>query len=87
MKCSVILISLVLVLVCCDDRELARLQIGVKKRIDNCEIRSKKGDTLNVHYVVSMLPQDGVFCYILLNEKKCCNMFSDLGNVRGWYRV
>ncbi|VDK76939.1 unnamed protein product [Litomosoides sigmodontis] len=51
MKCSVILIPLVLVAVCCDDRELARLQIGVKKRIDNCDIRSRKGDTLNVHYV------------------------------------
>lgn len=47
---------LVLVVVCCDDRELARLQIGVKKRVDNCEMRSRKGDTLNVHYVVSLLP-------------------------------
>ncbi|CAG9532430.1 unnamed protein product [Cercopithifilaria johnstoni] len=51
LKCNIIHILLVLVVVCCEDRELARLQIGVKKRVDNCEMRSRKGDTLNVHYV------------------------------------
>uniref|UniRef100_A0A0R3S5X7 peptidylprolyl isomerase n=1 Tax=Elaeophora elaphi TaxID=1147741 RepID=A0A0R3S5X7_9BILA len=51
LKSNVISILLILVVVYCDDRELARLQIGVKKRIDNCEMRSRKGDTLNVHYV------------------------------------
>ncbi|MCP9265749.1 Peptidyl-prolyl cis-trans isomerase FKBP2 [Dirofilaria immitis] len=50
-KYSVVSILLVFVVVDCDDRELVRLQIGVKKRADNCEIRSRKGDILNVHYV------------------------------------
>lgn len=27
-----------------------KLQIGVKKRVDNCPIKSRKGDTLNMHY-------------------------------------
>nr|XP_033812012.1 peptidyl-prolyl cis-trans isomerase FKBP2 isoform X2 [Geotrypetes seraphini] len=27
-----------------------RLQIGVKKRVDNCPIKSKKGDILHMHY-------------------------------------
>jgi len=31
--------------------ESSRLQIGVKKRVDGCEIRSKKGDTLHIHYI------------------------------------
>ena len=30
-----------------------KLQIGVKKEVENCERRSKKGDTLHMHYTVS----------------------------------
>lgn len=30
-----------------------KLRIGVKKRVENCEIRSKKGDRLSMHYTVS----------------------------------
>ena len=33
-----------------------KLQIGVKKRVDpeQCKIKSRKGDTLNMHYTVSV---------------------------------
>ncbi|KAK6305463.1 peptidyl-prolyl cis-trans isomerase FKBP2-like [Coregonus clupeaformis] len=27
-----------------------KLQIGIKKRVDNCSIKSRKGDVLNMHY-------------------------------------
>uniref|UniRef100_UPI00358DED63 peptidyl-prolyl cis-trans isomerase FKBP2 n=1 Tax=Myxine glutinosa TaxID=7769 RepID=UPI00358DED63 len=27
-----------------------KLQIGVKKRVDNCSVKSHKGDTLHMHY-------------------------------------
>uniref|UniRef100_A0A4W4DXH0 peptidylprolyl isomerase n=1 Tax=Electrophorus electricus TaxID=8005 RepID=A0A4W4DXH0_ELEEL len=27
-----------------------KLQIGIKKRVDNCPIKSRKGDVLNMHY-------------------------------------
>lgn len=30
-----------------------KLRIGVKKRVENCEMRSKKGDRLSMHYTVS----------------------------------
>lgn len=30
-----------------------QLQIGVKKRVENCEVKSKKGDRLKMHYTVS----------------------------------
>ncbi|XP_060081759.1 peptidyl-prolyl cis-trans isomerase FKBP2-like [Ylistrum balloti] len=38
--------------VSCNDGKDKRLQIGVKKRADpaKCTIKSKKGDTLNMHY-------------------------------------
>lgn len=33
--------------------EKKKLQIGIKKRVDNCPIKSRKGDVLNMHYTVS----------------------------------
>ena len=32
--------------------EKKKLQIGVKKKIENCTKRSKKGDVLKMHYTV-----------------------------------
>lgn len=31
-----------------------KLQIGVKKRVSDCKTRSKKGDTLHMHYTVNL---------------------------------
>jgi len=38
-----------------DGKKSKGLQIGVKKRIDpdKCPVKSKKGDTLHMHYTVS----------------------------------
>jgi peptidylprolyl isomerase/FK506-binding protein 2 len=30
-----------------------KLQIGIKKKVDNCEKKSKKGDRLHMHYTVN----------------------------------
>lgn len=32
-----------------------KLQIGIKRRVDNCKVKSKKGDFLHMHYAVSNL--------------------------------
>ena len=32
-----------------------KLQIGVKKRVENCEQKSRRGDLLSMHYTVSFL--------------------------------
>lgn len=32
------------------------LQIGVKERPETCDLRTKKGDRLSMHYTVSVLP-------------------------------
>jgi FK506-binding protein 2 len=37
--------------------KVTKLQIGVKKRVENCEMRSKKGDSLHMHYTGTL--QDG----------------------------
>lgn len=30
-----------------------KLQIGIKKRVENCEIKAQKGDLVHIHYTVS----------------------------------
>lgn len=36
-----------------------KLQIGVKKRVDDCNNRSKKGDRLHMHYTVGVAAMCG----------------------------
>ena len=40
-----------------------KLQIGVKKRVDNCLVRSRRGDLLHMHYTVSL----DIFIFIYIN--------------------
>ena len=41
-----------------DAKKIKKLQIGVKKRVDPelCKIKSRKGDTLSMHYTVRIYP-------------------------------
>merc|ERR1719341_1094469 len=39
------------------EKKVTKLQIGVKKRVENCEMKSRKGDTLHMHYTGTL--QDG----------------------------
>uniref|UniRef100_A0A3Q2Z3X0 peptidylprolyl isomerase n=1 Tax=Hippocampus comes TaxID=109280 RepID=A0A3Q2Z3X0_HIPCM len=41
-------LSLSPMLVCGSEKK--KLQIGIKKRVDNCSVRSRNGDVLNMHY-------------------------------------
>lgn len=31
-----------------------KLQIGIKKRVENCVIKAQKGDLVHIHYTVSI---------------------------------
>ena len=42
-----------------------KLRIGIKKRVENCELRSKKGDRLSMHYTVSKPHPQAHLCYCL----------------------
>ncbi|RXM94492.1 Peptidyl-prolyl cis-trans isomerase FKBP2 [Acipenser ruthenus] len=35
---------------CHGDEGKKKLQIGIKKRVDNCPLKSRKGDVLHMHY-------------------------------------
>ena len=37
-----------------EKKPVTKLQIGVKKRVEDCKVRSKKGDSLQMHYTVNM---------------------------------
>jgi hypothetical protein len=52
-KSSVAVVFVLIVLVNVFAEE--KLQIGIKKKVDNCETKSKKGDRLHMHYTVSDL--------------------------------
>lgn len=44
----IVLLSMAVSVLC--EEKVKKLQIGVKKRIDNCQLKSKKGDMLHMHY-------------------------------------
>jgi hypothetical protein len=46
--CAIILCALLVV----EAAKPTKLQIGVKKRVENCTVKSKHGDTLSMHYTV-----------------------------------
>ena len=55
--CSILaaftLVTLASHVLAADKKNTKKLQIGVKKRVENCSKRSKSGDTLHMHYTVS----------------------------------
>uniref|UniRef100_A0A8R1I2P3 peptidylprolyl isomerase n=1 Tax=Caenorhabditis japonica TaxID=281687 RepID=A0A8R1I2P3_CAEJA len=38
-----------------DETKIDKLQIGIKKRAENCEQKSRKGDQLHMHYTGTLL--------------------------------
>lgn len=50
MKSFVVILSILLAI----DYTMAaqKLQIGIKKRVENCEMKAQKGDLVHVHYTV-----------------------------------
>ncbi|XP_066935583.1 peptidyl-prolyl cis-trans isomerase FKBP2-like [Clytia hemisphaerica] len=50
--CDVVLVSFLISIILVDEigANKKKLQIGVKKKVENCQRRSKKGDTLHMHY-------------------------------------
>ncbi|XP_069118396.1 peptidyl-prolyl cis-trans isomerase FKBP2-like [Argopecten irradians] len=60
--CQLAAFALIAAVSCNDEKTERRVQIGVKKRIDpeKCKIKSKKGDTLKMHYT-GTLPEGEEF--------------------------
>ncbi|XP_070577940.1 peptidyl-prolyl cis-trans isomerase FKBP2-like [Ptychodera flava] len=50
LKVSLLLLVVCVLAVCHAEKKDKKLQIGVKKRVENCTVKSKKGDTLHMHY-------------------------------------
>ena len=52
---SIAVITMLVCMVHCEDDEdkkPKKLQIGIKKRVDGCSMKSRKGDTLHMQYRV-----------------------------------
>lgn len=52
MKSFLVILS-VLAAVSCINAQ--KLQIGIKKRVENCEIKAQKGDLVHIHYTVNFI--------------------------------
>eukprot|EP00088_Acartia_fossae_P071430 TRINITY_DN9797_c0_g1_i10.p1 TRINITY_DN9797_c0_g1~~TRINITY_DN9797_c0_g1_i10.p1 ORF type:complete len:138 (-),score=34.02 TRINITY_DN9797_c0_g1_i10:139-552(-) len=52
-----ILLSCLLTVAWASEKQVTKLQIGVKKKVADCTMRSKKGDKLHMHYTGTL--QDG----------------------------
>nr|XP_046916244.1 peptidyl-prolyl cis-trans isomerase FKBP2-like [Dermatophagoides farinae] len=50
----ILFLSIVFITVHCNnnnnDKKVTKLQIGIKKRVDDCQRRASKGDILHIHY-------------------------------------
>ena len=44
------------------DKIVKKLQIGVKERPEKCDMRTKKGDKLSMHYTVSDIQPKRLTC-------------------------
>lgn len=55
----ILFISIMFIAVYCNDnnsnKKITKLQIGIKKRVDDCQRRASKGDILHIHYRVSKM--------------------------------
>ena len=78
---------LVLVSACLADEEapkkkekkpVTKLQIGVKKRVEDCTVRTKKGDSLQMHYTV----RNRISCYLIKCVKLILKKIKDLTSIR-----
>lgn len=63
--------------------EKKKLQIGIKKRVDNCTTKSRKGDVLNMHYTGKL--EDGTEFDSSLSRDKPFTFTLGKGQViKGW---
>ncbi|RXG52887.1 Peptidyl-prolyl cis-trans isomerase FKBP2 [Armadillidium vulgare] len=55
MRLNLLILFMLIVLVRAEDEKkkdkVKKLQIGVKKRVENCPLRSRRGDLLHMHYM------------------------------------
>jgi len=55
MQLSVLVLTVVAGLAGAEEKKPGKLQIGVKKRVEDCAVRSRKGDSLSMHYTGKLL--------------------------------
>jgi hypothetical protein len=71
MPCRAVKIPILILLSCAllveAVKPVTKLQIGVKKRVEDCQLKSKQGDSLSMHYTVFQFA--GIFILNLFQGK------------------
>lgn len=79
---ALFILSLTLVQIDCKG-EVKELRIGVKKRVENCPIKSRRGDLLHMHYTGTL--EDGTEFDSSLTRNEPFTFTLGFGQViRGW---
>lgn len=81
-KFQLIFLACLLTLVIAKEGKPKKLQIGVKKRVENCTVKSKRGDLLHMHYRV--LPTFYKLYFRIISSIEGYVNFSCLGYTRRW---
>lgn len=87
MKFALLLSCLVVLAIVCSAEKKSGLQIGVKKRPETCDIRSKKGDKLSMHYTVSCRTLLGFSLARLAMPGNATHASNIIGNIGRWNRI
>ena len=53
LQLAFLFVCLVIAIVVAKEGKTNKLQIGIKKRVENCSVKSKRGDLLHMHYTVT----------------------------------
>ena len=81
-KMKLFVVLCLIAMVIAKESKPKKLQIGIKKRVENCTIKSKRGDLLHMHYTVNYLRFVKCFHFILL---VCVVKFT--GYLGRWNRI
>ncbi|WKY04164.1 hypothetical protein Q1695_005277 [Nippostrongylus brasiliensis] len=55
MRCCALILFSFAVYVLAEEKKVDKLQIGIKKRAEKCEMKARKGDVLHMHYTGTLL--------------------------------
>lgn len=47
-----------------------KLQIGIKKRVENCSYKTRKGDLVHIHYTVSTIAESFFIYHLKIEHLK-----------------
>lgn len=88
MKILFTIVSFAIALSCANAQtSKPQLQIGIKKRVENCQVKTQKGDLVHIHYTVSTFDAFSSIFDELSDITFSLTFDTSTGNIRRWESV